>query len=218
MNGKYFGRIAGFPVSSPLLHLPPVVCGSLRQMLSLPACCSTWKSWFLDVSQKPLLPAIKWLKLIYFFLYLNGRQIWTSLYLLQSSSHNLQSHQHPATKDSIRLMPWGPVSHHTQMSHKRDHTLGHCGPRHCCCDTQQRHRSLLGLPPRAGSCPWGRRQWPPAMSSSCRCLSPDMTEARNGTRLKLSIRSGAAADKRQSRGTRVTETSCRELDCISNRM
>lgn len=65
---KHFSRIAVFLVSSPLLQLPPVDCGSLHQMPSLLACYSTWKSWFLEAPQKPLLPDIKWLQLIYLFL------------------------------------------------------------------------------------------------------------------------------------------------------
>lgn len=217
LNGKYFGRIAGFPVSSPLLYLPTVVCGSLDQMLSLLDCCSTWKSRFLGVPQKPLLPAIKWLKLTYFSLYFEAHQIWTSLYLLQSSSHDLQSHQHLATKDSIRLKPLGArLTPHTNEPQERP------------CPWPSWSQALpLQCPAEVQESPWTTAPcWQLSLGatgkghSQCHPLPPpDMAEARNSTRLKLSIWSGARADnKRQSQGTRLTETSCQELDCISNRM
>lgn len=109
LNQKYFGRISVCSVSSPLLHLPQVVFGSLHLMLSLLVCHSTWKSWFLNAHQKPLLPVVKWLKLTYFFLFFNAHQIWTSPYLQQSTSHDLLSHQHPATKDGIKLPSLGTL-------------------------------------------------------------------------------------------------------------
>lgn len=155
LNGKYFSRIALFPVSSPLLHFPPVDSGSLHQMPSLLACYSTWKSWFLEAPQKSLLPAIKRLKLIYHFLWFDAHQIWSSLHLLWSSSHHLQSHQHSVTKDSIRLTPGVPGSCHTQISHKREHALGHCGSRHHHCNAEQRCKSLIGPLLHAGTHPRG---------------------------------------------------------------
>lgn len=118
--GNTLAEFLGFLCPHHFFHLTPVVHGSLNQIISLLALSSTWKSLFLDVPQQPLLPAIKWLKLTYFFFFFDAHQIWTSLYLLQNSSHDLQSPQHTATKDSIRLTHSGTrLTLHTKKPQKR---------------------------------------------------------------------------------------------------
>lgn len=212
LNQKYFGRISVCSVSSLLLHLPWAVCGSLHLMLSLLVCHSTWKSWFLDVPQKSLLPVVKWLKLIYFFLFFKGHQIWTSPYLQQSTSHDLLSHQHPATKDSIKLPSletW--LAPHTDEPQERP-CLSHRGPSTATAMHSRDTGASLDNCLMLAAVP-GDRQGDPWCD-----LATDRAEAKNGTILKLSIWSEAAADNsRQSQGTGMRETSCGKLNCISNR-